>query len=201
MDKRNVLNKANLVEPIIRHRIQDSLFYKQYLFSANELSIVPVIVSHVKYIGGTDSSGRPSPFLCCLLRILELEPSTDILQLYLNQNGYNEFKYLTALTLLYMRMVSGPTEIYTLFDEYISDYRKLRIRSKVPQFVKDLPVHFKLTYMDEWVDLLVEEDRVVDLTLGYLAPRQTLVTKDEVRPREYGVSDEEEESEYESDSD
>lgn len=201
MDKRNVLNKATLVEPIIRHRIQDSLFYKQYLFSANELSIVPVIVSQVKYIGGTDSSGRPSPFFCCLLRILELEPSTDILQLYLNQNGYNEFKYLTALALLYMRMVSGPAEIYTLFDEYISDYRKLRFRLKVPQFVKDLPVHYKLTYMDEWVDLLVEEDRVVDLTLGYLAPRQTLVTKSEVTPREYGVSDEEEESEYESDSD
>lgn len=202
MDKRNVLNKAHLVEPIIRHRIQDSLFYKQHLFSTNELSIVPVIVREVQYIGGTDSSGRPSPFLCCLLRMLELEPSDEILSLYLRQNGYNEFKYLTALALLYSRMVCGPATVFALFDEYISDYRRLRSRLKVPQFVNDLPVHYKVIHMDEWVDQLVESDRVVDLAMAYLVPRQTLVQKGEVSAREYVVSEDDDElSDYVSDSD
>lgn len=202
MDKRNVLNKAHLVEPIIRHRIQDSLFYKQHLFSTNELSIVPVIVREVQYIGGTDSSGRPSPFLCCLLRMLELEPSDDILSLYLRQNGYNEFKYLTALALLYSRMVCGPATVFALFDEYISDYRRLRSRLKVPQFVNDLPVHYKVIHMDEWVDQLVESDRVVDLAMAYLVPRKTLVQKGEVSAREYVVSEDDDElSDYVSDSD
>lgn len=204
MDKRTVLNKAHLVEPIVRHNIQDSLFYKQHLYLTNELTIVPVIVNQVNYIGGTNSSGRPSPFLCCLLRMLELEPDSAIVSLYLRQNGYNEFKYLTALTLLYCRMVAPPKTVFTMFDEYIGDYRRLRFRLKVPQFVNDLPVHYKVIYLDEWMDSLVENERVVDLAMPYLAPRQLLVEKGEVEAREYGVSEEEDEvslSEYESDSD
>lgn len=202
MDKRNVVNKAHLVEHIVRHRIQDSLFYKQHLFLTNELTIVPVIVTHVKYVGGTDANGRPSPFLCCLLRMLELEPSPEVVELYLRQNGYNEFKYLTALTLLYCRMVSGPQTIFKLYDEYVADYRRLRMRLKLPLFVNDLPVHYKVTYMDEWVDLLVENERVADVALPYLAPRHKLELRGEVAVREYGASDSNQElSEYESDSD
>lgn len=202
MDKRNVANRAHLVESIIRHRIQDSLFYKQHLYLTNELTIVPVIVNEVKYVGGTDSNGRPSPFLCCLLRMLELEPEDDILSLYLRQNGYNEFKYLTALTLLYCRMASGPQTVFTLFDEYILDYRKLRFKLKVPQFVNNLPIHYKVIHMDLWVDSLVVEDRVVDLAMPFLPARQTLVQRGEISAREYAVSDEETElSDYVSDSD
>ncbi|SGZ47793.1 CIC11C00000004546 [Sungouiella intermedia] len=202
MDKRNVLNKAHLVEPIIRHTIQDSLFYKQHLYLTNELTIVPVVVNLVHYIGGTNSSGRPSPFLCCLLRMLELEPDQDIISLYLRQNGYNEFKYLTALTLLYCRMVAAPKAVFTLFDEYIVDYRRLRFRLKLPQFVNDLPVHYIVIHMDEWIDSMVENERVVDLALPYLPPRQMLVQKGEVDPRQYAVSEDEASlSDYESDSD
>lgn len=202
MDKRTVVNKANLVEPIIRHTIQDSLFYKQHLYLTNELTIVPVIVNQVHYIGGTNSIGRPSPFLCCLLRMLELEPESAIIALYLRQNGYNEFKYLTALTLLYCRMVTTPKMVFEMFDEYISDYRRLRLRMKVPEFVNDLPIHYKVIHMDEWMDSLVENERVVDLAIPYLPPRQLLVQKGEVEARQYGVSDEEVSlSEYESDSD
>lgn len=198
-DKRNVQNKAHLVEPIVRHRIQDSLFYKQHLYLTNELSIVPVIVNHVKYVGGTDATGRPSPFLCCLLRLLELEPPHNIVRLYLAQNGYNEFKYLTALALLYCRMVEN---IYPLYDEYIGDYRRLRLRLRSPKFVEDLPVHYTIIHMDEWVDQLVENERVVDIIMPFLASRQVMIDRGDAVPREYGISESEpEESEYESDSD
>lgn len=202
MDKSNVLNKAHLVESIVRQRIQDSLFYKQHLFLANELTILETIVAHVHYIGGTDAGGRPSPFLCCLLRLLELEPLQEILQLYLQQNGYNQFKYLTALTLLYCRLVQKPSAFYALYDQYITDYRKLRVALKLPDFSHAVPVHYKLTYMDEWVDRLAVEDRVVDLILPYMAPRQSYIEKGEAEPRQYLVTDElEAESDYVSDSD
>lgn len=202
MDKSNVLNKAHLVESIVRHRIQDSLFYKQHLFLANEVTILDTIVAHVHYIGGTDAGGRPCPFLCCLLRLLELEPLQEILELYLRQNGFNEFKYLTALALLYCRLVQKPIGFYALYDQYIRDYRKLRVHLKLPDFANAVPIHYKLTYMDEWVDRLAEEDRVVDLIMPYMAPRQTYVEKGESEPRHYMLTDElEQESDYVSDSD
>lgn len=202
MERSKVLNKAHLIESIVRNRIQDSLFYKQHLFLTNELNILDVIVQQVKYIGGMDSGGRPSPFLCCLLRLLELEPLDEIIEMYLLQNGYNEFKYLTALTLLYCRLVWKPKEFYTLYDKYIQDHRKLRIQLKLPEFVNHLPVHFKLTYMDEWIDRLAEDDRVVDIIMPYITPRQTLAEKGEVEPRRYLLSEELSlDSDYESDSD
>lgn len=201
MDKRIVENKAHLVSPILRHRIQDSLFYKEKLFLTNELSIVPVVVEHVQFIGGTDQNERPSPFLCCLLRLLELEPSQEIIKILLKQNGYNEFKYLTALALLYCRLVCNTREMYALYDEYISDYRKLRFQLKTPIFKNDRPIRFSVIHMDDWIDQLSENERVVDLTLPYMAPRKVLVEKGEADVRIYGVDDYNESDSYESDSD
>ncbi|RKP32828.1 PRP38-domain-containing protein [Metschnikowia bicuspidata] len=209
MDKRNVFNKAILVEAIVRHRVQDSLFYKQYLHLTNEQTILPVIVEHVDYIGGTDSNNRPSPFLCCLVRLLEIEPSPEVIELYLTQNGYNEFKYLTALALLYSRMVTGK-DFFNMFDRFITDYRKLRFMLKQFQLVNGVPVHYLIKYMDEWVDDLIEQERVVDIKIPYLAPRSSFVERGEVSPRTYGdveetneaqADDENELSAYESDSD
>lgn len=199
MDKRVVENKAHLVGAIVRHRIQDSLFYKEKLHLTNELSIVPVIVNQVHFLAGTDQTGRPSPFLCCLLRLLELEPKAAIVRLMLKQNGYNEFKYLTALALLYCRLVYEGKEVYALYDEYIGDYRKLRVQLKTPRFENSLPVHYDVIHMDEWVDSLVVEERVVDLTLPYIAPRKVYVDRGEADVRVYGGESEDES--YESDSD
>lgn len=167
----------------------------------NELSIVPVIIDEVRFVGGTDQTGRPSPFLCCLLRLLELEPSPSIIRILLKQNGYNEFKYLTALALLYCRLVYDAREIYALYDEYIGDYRKLRTQLKSPKFEKDLPVHYSIIHMDEWVDLLVEDERVVDLTMPYIGPRRLYVERGEADVRVYGGEESEESDSYESDSD
>lgn len=198
MDKR-VENKAHLLTPIVRQRIQESLFYKQHLHLANELALVPVVVNEVHFVGGTDDSGRPSPFLCCLLRMLELEPLDEIVQLYLSQNGYNEFKYLTAMALLYCRMVSNGPTVYSLYDQYIEDYRKLRVQLKTPKFVQDRPIRYELSHLDEWVELLVTSDVVVDVTLPYLNPRLVYVDRGEIEPRRFIESDSD--SDYQSDSD
>lgn len=204
MDKRNVLGKAHLVEPIVRYRIQDSLFYKQYLYLTNELTFIEVVVQQVHFIGGTDSVGRPTPFLCCLLRMLELEPLQDIVDLYLTQNGFNEFKYLTALGLIYQRMVTLSEKWYLLFDETIIDYRKLRVKFKSPTLTDGLPLHYGLMNMDEWVDMLNVQERVVDLIMPKLIPRRRLVDEGILIPRSYDVSDEETKEsadDYQSDSD
>lgn len=203
-DKRNVVNHAHLIEPIMRHRIQDSLFYKQHLHLTNEATIVPVIVEHVKWVGGSNSIGKPSAFICCLLRLLELDLSEEILTVYLEQMGYNEFKYLTAMTALYVRLVKTSAEVYEILDPYYTDSRKLRFQLKTPRFDdQKLPIYYEIKHMDEWVDSLIEQERVVDIILPRLVPRQVLVEKQLVKPRTYHIENEdaEESSEYESDSD
>lgn len=209
MDKRNVANKAKLVEPIVRHRVQDSLFYKQYLHLTNEQTILNVIVDHVQFVGGTDSGNRPSPFLCCLVRLLEIEPSSEIMELYLTQNGFNEFKYLTALSLVYCRMVRG-SNFFELYDRYITDFRKLRFQDKQFQVINGVPVHYSIKCMDELVDDLIESERVVDIKIPHLAPRLFYVLRGEATPRVYGdlglenvqsSAEADESSDYESDSD
>ncbi|EMG49749.1 prp38 Pre-mRNA-splicing factor 38 [Candida maltosa Xu316] len=208
-DKRYTQNKGNLIEPIIRHRIQDSIFYKQHLYLTNEATLLPVITNHVHYISGTDSSNRPSPFISCLFRMLELEPSKEIIDTYLTQLNFNEFKYLTALTLIYIRLVYKSEDIYRLFDPYFKDFRKLRVRLKNPMFDSmQIPKHYKISYIDEWVDELLTNDRVIDLILPRLVPRISLVEKGIIPPREYYIEqgetkneDDDDDDDYESDSD
>lgn len=212
-DKRNVTNKAYLIEAIIRHRIQDSIFYKQYLYLTNEATIIPIIIDQVKYIGGTDANGRPSPFLCCLLRLLELDPSQDILNIYQNQLNYQEFKYLTSIVLIYYRLTLNNYMVYNLLDDYYQDYRKLLFKLKVPEFDdKNLPIKYRLTYMDEWVDDLFTKERIIDIQLPRLLPRLHFLQKNLVKPRQYHVDLDNEntnqqentidsDSDYQSDSD
>ncbi|RCK63787.1 Pre-mRNA-splicing factor 38 [Candida viswanathii] len=211
-DKRYTQNKSGLIEPIIRHRIQDSIFYKQHLYLTNEATILPVITQHVDFIGGTDSSNRPSVFISCLFRMLELEPSKEIITTYLTQLNFNEFKYLTALTLIYIRLVYKSEEIYTIFDPYFQDFRKLRVKLKSPVFdLMRIPRHYTISHMDEWVDELLTNERVIDLILPRLVPRMTLVERGLVTPRKYYVEheevkegasdDDDDDDEYVSDSD
>lgn len=208
-DKRNVVNKAYLIEPIIRHRIQDSGFYKQYLYLTNEATIIPIIIDKVKYIGGTDSIGRPSPYLCCLLRLLELDPNPEMLEVYESQLDFQEFKYLTSLILLYYRLTLKSHEVYNKLDSYYQDYRKLIIKLKSPKFSdQKLPINYELSYIDEWVDNLLTADRIVDIKLPRLVARLAFLEKNLVKPREYHVELEDGEqaepssdSDYQSDSD
>ncbi|KAI5970469.1 hypothetical protein CANMA_000520 [Candida margitis] len=190
-DKRNILNKSYLIEPIIRHRIQDSIFYKQHLYLTNESTILPIITQHVHHVSGVDSVGRPSPFLQCLLRMLELEPSKEVINVFLDQLSYNEFKYLTALTLIYIRLVYPSEDVYNIFDKFAQDYRKLRIKLKTPEFnALKQPIHYKIGYIDVFIDDLLTQERVVDLILPRLISRFSLMERGLVAPRQYFIDDE-----------
>ena len=189
-DKRTTTNKAHLVDTIIRHRILDSIFYKQHLYLANEATILQVITKHVHYIGGVDSMGRPSPFIQCLFRLLELNPSKEIVHVYLHQLEFNEFKYLLALSLLFVRLTYPSEEVYSIFDEFAQDYRKLRYKMKVPDFDENkLAIFYKIGYMDEFLDDLLMKERVVDLLLPRLTLRNTLVEQALAVPRKYYVDE------------
>ena len=181
-DKRNILNKSYLVEPIIRHRIQDSLFYKQFLYLSNEETVLPVIVNNVKYIGGVDLNGKPSPFLCCLLRLLELEPGPEVIEAYLEPEVFQELKYLGALVLLYIRMAWSSKEVYQALEKYYTDFRKLRVQLKSPIMRNNLPCLYSISFMDVWIDDLLRKERQVDIILPRLVLRGLLEERGLLEP-------------------
>lgn len=198
-------SQAQHVEKIVRDRIVDGVFYKQHLHGTNEATILPVIVAHVDYIGGTDSQGKPLPFLCCLLRLLEINPSEKVIfDVYMDQLGSKEFKYVTALVLVYIRLVLLPARVFQTLEPFYLDYRKLRLRLKTPQFDRQtqVPIHFKLTHIDELVDDLLTKERVFDIHLPRLVPRLTLLERGEVEPRQFAVvpEDDLDSSDFASDS-
>ncbi|MCH0629428.1 pre-mRNA-splicing factor 38 [Kocuria palustris] len=198
-------SQAQHVEKIVRDRIVDGVFYKQHLHGTNEATILPVIVAHVDYIGGTDSQGKPLPFLCCLLRLLEINPSEKVIfDVYMDQLGSKEFKYVTALVLVYIRLVLLLARVYQTLEPFYLDYRKLRLRLKTPQFDSQtqVPIHFKLTHIDELVDDLLTKERVFDIHLPRLVPRLTLLERGEVEPRQFAVvpEDDLDSSDFASDS-
>ena len=79
----------------------------------------------MSYAGGAHGRQHPTPFLCLLLKLLQIQPSDDILHAYLHQS---EWKYLKALAAMYVRLTFPSHKVYTTLEPLLSDYRKLRRR-------------------------------------------------------------------------
>lgn len=63
--------------------------------------------------------------MCLLLRLLQLQPEKEILFEYLLAE---EFKYLRALAVMYIRLTFRSMEVYELLEPLMKDYRRLRYR-------------------------------------------------------------------------
>ena len=73
-------NPQNLVEKILRNRIYANLYWKEHCFGLNAESLVDKACD-LKYFGGAYSAmQKPSPFLCLLLKMLQIQPELDIVR-------------------------------------------------------------------------------------------------------------------------
>ena len=72
-------------------------------------------------------------------------------------------------------------EIYTTLEPLLSDSRKLRRRTREG---------FELTYMDSFIDDLLNKPRISATTLPKLNPRTFLEDEDRLEPRESALGDE-----------
>lgn len=160
-----------LVEKIIRERIYESLYWKEQCFGLNAESILDLAVE-LDHVGGTYGNQRPTPFLCLLLKLLQIQPSLAVVQEYIMQE---DFKYLRALGLLYLRMFLPSVQVYRRLEPYLADRRRLRLR--LPSGV------YSLTYMDEIVDELLTKDRVFDIILPRLTKRAVHEDAEELEER------------------
>ncbi|KAI8898950.1 PRP38 family-domain-containing protein [Globomyces pollinis-pini] len=169
-----------LIEKIMRERIYECLYWKEKMFGVNAEIMVDRGVD-LKAIGGQWGNQRPSEFLACTLKLLQIQPEKEILQLYLDDP---DFKYLTALAAFYIRLTGTSVEIYKTLEPFLLDKRKLRKRmpSNI-QIVLTVDGTFELTYMDVFIDELLTEDRVCDTILPRLTKRYILEDAGDLEPR------------------
>jgi len=170
-------NPQFLVETVIRNRIWESQYWKEHCFALTAESIIDKSLE-LKFIGGVyGGNQRPTDFLCLLLKLLQIQPEKEILVEYMRAD---EFKYLRALAAFYIRMTFRAVDVYELLEPLLKDFRKLRYRNMNG---------YSLTFMDEFVDQLLTEERVCDIILPRLTKRSTLEENGEIGPRQSRLLD------------
>ncbi|KAH7639809.1 pre-mrna-splicing factor 38a-like protein [Dermatophagoides farinae] len=153
-------NPQYLIEKIIRARIYESRYWKEECFGLTAELVVDK-GSELRYIGGSYGGNiKTTPFLCLTLKLLQIQPEKDIVIEFIRQEN---FKYIRALGAFYLRLVGNPLDIYKYLEPLYNDYRKLRRMTKMGTF--------DVIYMDEFIDLLLREDRVFDIILPRLTKR------------------------------
>jgi pre-mRNA-splicing factor 38A len=153
---------VNLIEKITRMKIFNSNYYKENCFALTAETILDKIIE-LKYCGGIyGGAGKPSPFICLVLKLLQLQPDEDIIFEYI----YNEdFKYLRALGAFYLRLTANAVTVYNILEPLYCDYRKLAYRSTSGWEIKR---------MDEFIDELLCEELVCDIALPHILGRHQL---------------------------
>ncbi|KAG9010118.1 Pre-mRNA-splicing factor 38A [Tulasnella sp. JGI-2019a] len=169
-------NPQYLVEKVIRSRIYESVYWKEHCFALTAESLIDKAIE-LKYIGGVYGNQRPTEFMCLLLKLLQIQPEKEILVEYLL---VEEFKYLRALAAMYIRMTFRAVEVFELLEPLLKDFRKLRMRSMAG---------YTLTFVDEFVDSLLNEERVCDIILPRLTKRDVLEETEGLGPRPSALLD------------
>ncbi|CAH7684046.1 PRP38 family-domain-containing protein, partial [Phakopsora pachyrhizi] len=156
-------NPQFLIDKVLRSRIYDCQYWKEYCFGLTAESLIDRAVE-LKFVGSSYSNNvRPTQFICLLLKLLQLQPDREIILEYLRAD---EFKYLRALAAFYVRLTFDHLNVYQTLEPLLSDYRKLRKRN--------LDGSYSLMTFDELIDELLSQTIVLDVVLPRLTSRSVL---------------------------
>ncbi|GJE97070.1 pre-mRNA-splicing factor 38 [Phanerochaete sordida] len=169
-------NPQYLVETVIRNRIYEDPYWKEHCFALTAETLIDKAIE-LKAIGGVYGNNKPTEFMCLLLKLLQIQPEKEILLEYLQAE---EFKYLRALAVMYIRMTFRAVEVYEILEPLLKDFRKIRYRNSGG---------YHLTFMDEFVDQLLRDERVCDIILPRLTKRDVLEDNGEIGPRKSRLLD------------
>ncbi|CAN8003863.1 unnamed protein product [Ixodes hexagonus] len=171
-------NPQYLIEKIIRSRIYDSRYWKEECFALTAELLVDKAMQ-LKFIGGVYGGNvKPTPFLCLLLKMLQIQPEKDIVVEFIRQE---DFKYVRALGANYMRLVGSSLDCYKYLEPLYNDYRKLRRQNRDGSFA--------IVHMDELIDELLREERAADVILPRIQKRHVLEESNELEPRISALED------------
>lgn len=173
------VNPVMLLDQILRNKIFNCQYYKAHCFALDAESLVDRAVE-LTHVGGTyGGMQKPTPFLCLTLKLLQIQPEREVVLEYLRQA---EFKYLTALGALYVRLTYPAKDVYTLLEPLYNDFRKLRSRKSDGTT--------EITHMDEFADSLLRSEVVCSTVLPLLPRRQLLEETQHLPVRVSALQDE-----------
>lgn len=187
-------NPQYLVEKIIRTRIYDSQYWKEDCFALTAELVVDKAMQ-LRYIGGVYAGNiKPAPFLCLVLKMLQIQPEKDIVIEFIKNE---DFKYVRALGAFYLRLIGTSMDCYKYLEPLLNDYRKVRVQGRDGKFA--------MSHMDEFIDELLTQDRHCDVILPRIQKRHVLEESNDLEPRvsllEADDLDDEEEEDDEEDED
>ncbi|GBE62357.1 pre-mRNA splicing protein [Babesia ovata] len=166
----------------MRDKVYNCMYWKESCFGLTAESIIDKAIE-LQYVGGTFGGNRqPSPFICLVLKLLQIQPELDIIEEYIKNT---EFKYLRALGIYYMRLVGSSAKVYETLEPIYSDYRKLRFRLNDGSY--------ELKHMDEFVDDCLRLSSYLDVDLPPLPKRMVLEDAKLLGPKVSLIDDDEEE--------
>ncbi|KAG8201643.1 hypothetical protein JTE90_012710 [Oedothorax gibbosus] len=179
-------NPQYLIEKIIRSRIYDARYWKEECFALSAELLVDKAME-LKHVGGVFGGNiKPTPFLCLVLKMLQIQPEKDIVIEFIRQE---DFKYVRALGAFYMRLVGTSLDCYKYLEPLYNDYRKLRRQDRQGEF--------KIVHMDEFIDEILHEERLCDVILPRIQKRHILEINNELEPRISALEDDLDEPESE----
>jgi len=171
-------NPQNLIEKIIRLKIHACNYWKEKCYALTAETLVDRAVE-LEYIGGTyGGSRKPAPFLCLILKMLQLQPELEIVYEFVKNKDY---KYVTALGCFYLRLIGRAEDIYNYLEPLYNDYRKLRLR--------ETDGGYRLIHVDEFVEDLIYKEAVCDTVLPRILKRQILEDSGSLKPRHSVLED------------
>uniref|UniRef100_K3W962 Pre-mRNA-splicing factor 38 n=1 Tax=Globisporangium ultimum (strain ATCC 200006 / CBS 805.95 / DAOM BR144) TaxID=431595 RepID=K3W962_GLOUD len=183
------VNPQHLIEKIMRNRIYASVYWKEQCFGLTSETLVDKAIE-LNYFGGTfGGNQQPTPFLCLLLKMLQLQPELEVVREFIQNE---EYKYVSVLGAVYLRLVGKPLEIYSILEPMYSDYRKIRKRNVIG---------WEITHIDEIVDALLFEEYYIDLALPRMVDREFYEKNGTLPPRKSVLEDELNGSDDDDDSD
>jgi len=152
-----------LIEKITRERIYACRYWKEKCFGLTAETIIDRAVALTSIGGSFGAQQRPSEFLCLLLKLLQLQPAPEVVETYL---AAEECKYLRCLAAAYWRFTQSPVAVYGTLEPLYADFRKVRLRRRDGTHA--------LLRLDEFVAMLVREERMFEVMMPRLVKRQVL---------------------------
>jgi pre-mRNA-splicing factor 38A len=139
-------NLTQLIDKTTRNRIFSCRYWKEECFALNAESIIDKAIK-LKCIGGLyGGSKKPTKFLCLVFKMLQMNLPREICELYLAER---EYKYLTAMAILFLRLTVKAPEIYSLLEPFYVDNRKLKSKNSIGIL--------ELTFIDKFVEDLLSQ--------------------------------------------
>ncbi|KAH9608134.1 hypothetical protein KSS87_015584 [Heliosperma pusillum] len=182
-------NPQNLVEKIVRSKVYQHTYWKEQCFGLTAETLVDKAME-LDHVGGTYGGNRkPTPFVCLVLKMLQIQPEKDIVVEFIKNEDY---KYVRILGAFYLRLTGTDTDVYLYLEPLYNDYRKLRMKNQ--------DGHFSLTHVDEFIDDLLTKDYSCDIAMPRIKKRWNLENIGTLEPRRSALEDDfEEEEEKEED--